>query len=161
MGKKAEEKFLVDQIIAEENLVIDAQFLIQSILTEKGVSRSELAAKLGMTKARVSQMMKADANPTLRSLARVFHALGEEIVIERKARSTSSKSDASGDVSKAEWSEENVGSKGNPATRRHELLALSNGDWRSDAHTWADDPVELDNELAGNDNYSRVFWIAA
>jgi transcriptional regulator with XRE-family HTH domain len=71
-------------IEAEENLLIDFQFLLQEVMTQKGVTLSQLAEKAGVSKARISQVMRPDANPTAKTLARLFHALGEKICISRK-----------------------------------------------------------------------------
>lgn len=72
---------------AEENLLIDVQFLIQDLIDRKGISRTELAAKAGISKARLSQLMAPEANPTLKSVAGIFLALGEEMqVSSRKKR---------------------------------------------------------------------------
>ncbi|WP_082171897.1 helix-turn-helix domain-containing protein [Methylobacterium indicum] len=65
-------------IEAEEDIVIDAQFLIQDLLVKHNMTRTELARKAGISKARLSQLMKPNANPTLRTLARIFYALGEK-----------------------------------------------------------------------------------
>ena len=71
-------------IEAEEDLVIDAQFLIQELLREHGMTRAELARRTGISKARLSQMMRPEANPTLRSLARLFYAMGDRATLSRK-----------------------------------------------------------------------------
>jgi transcriptional regulator with XRE-family HTH domain len=86
MAKADERAFSKDEIIAEEDLVIDVQFLIQDLLDTKAMTRSELAKKLGLSKARLSQIMQADANPTLRTLARIAYALGERLCIDTRAR---------------------------------------------------------------------------
>ncbi len=70
-------------IEAEENLLIDFQFLLQEALNTKRVSLSELAERAGLSKSRISQMMGADANPTVKSMARLFHALGETLCLSR------------------------------------------------------------------------------
>lgn len=72
-------------IEAEENLLIDFHYLIQEMMSAKNVSRSELAAKAGISKARLSQILSNEANPTIKSMARLFHALGEEVCVSRKA----------------------------------------------------------------------------
>jgi transcriptional regulator with XRE-family HTH domain len=74
------------QIIAEEDLVIDAQFLIQEALIERGMTRSELAQRSGISKARLSQIMRADANPTLRTLAKLFYAMDDQLWLSRKEK---------------------------------------------------------------------------
>jgi DNA-binding phage protein len=68
-------------IEAEENFLIDVQFLLQSVLTEKGMSRAALARKVGISKARLSQIFAAEANPTVKNCARLFHALGEDLTV--------------------------------------------------------------------------------
>lgn len=40
------------------------------------VSQRTLARRMGVSEGRVSQLLSADANPTLRSLCRMAHALG-------------------------------------------------------------------------------------
>jgi transcriptional regulator with XRE-family HTH domain len=71
-------------IEAEENLLIDFHFQIQEMMSTKGISRTELAEKAGVSKARLSQILSNEANPTLKSMARLFHALGEKVCITRK-----------------------------------------------------------------------------
>ena len=68
-------------IEAEENLLIDCQVLLQETIVGKGMTRSALAQKAGISKARLSQLMRAEANPTVKTMARLFHALGEELVV--------------------------------------------------------------------------------
>ena len=86
---------LEDTVIeAEEDFVIDAQFLIQELMNEQGLSRADLAKRLGVSKARLTQMMRPDANPTLRSVARVAHALGEKLRLRREPEVVIAKEDA-------------------------------------------------------------------
>jgi transcriptional regulator with XRE-family HTH domain len=66
----------------EEHFVAESQARLAEMLDEKGVSRAELARKLGVSRARVTQIFADDAtNFTLRLLARSFLALDEEPVI--------------------------------------------------------------------------------
>lgn len=74
------------QIIAEEDLIIDAQFLIQEALDERGMTRAELAERTGISKARLSQIMRAEANPTLRTLAKLFYAMDDQLHLSRKEK---------------------------------------------------------------------------
>lgn len=75
---------------SEENLLIDFQFLLQEALTEKQISLSELAQRAGLSKARISQLMGPEANPTIKNMARLFHAIGETICISKmKAKAAS------------------------------------------------------------------------
>jgi len=79
MGKK---KIREQMTEAEENFLIDFQFLIQDLIVEKGISRSELAKRAGVSKARLSQILSAEANPTVKTFARLFEALGTKVVLE-------------------------------------------------------------------------------
>lgn len=63
---------------AEENFLIDFQLLVQDLLNKKGLSRSDLAKAAGLSKARLSQILRADANPTMKTCARLLSALGEK-----------------------------------------------------------------------------------
>ena len=67
---------------AEEALVVDAQIFLQRIMNEKNVSRTELAERMGVTKARISQIFSDECkNFTIRLLARAAAALGEEVEV--------------------------------------------------------------------------------
>lgn len=65
--------------MAEDDLITDVQFVIHNLLEKKGVSRSELARRMGISEARVSQIFKDEpSNLTLKTIARIFCALGEQ-----------------------------------------------------------------------------------
>ncbi|WP_433995949.1 helix-turn-helix domain-containing protein [Bradyrhizobium tropiciagri] len=53
-------------------------------MSEQNVTRSELADRAGFSKARVTQILSNEANPTLKSMARLFFALGEQPCVSRK-----------------------------------------------------------------------------
>lgn len=93
---------LISELSAEEyaeraavaEFILLAQSEIQRLLNRKGMRYKELAQRLGVTEARVSQMFGDNAtNLTLKSLARIFYHLGEtayvssveEIMRERAA----------------------------------------------------------------------------
>jgi transcriptional regulator with XRE-family HTH domain len=67
------------RIEAEENAVLDVQFAILDLLRENGVTKEQLAKRLGVSKARVSQLFGAGANPTVKQLARIFDALDRKL----------------------------------------------------------------------------------
>ena len=68
-----------DMILAEEALIADTQFAIHNLLEVKGVSRAELARRLSLSEARISQIFSDDPkNLTLRTIARIFRVLNEE-----------------------------------------------------------------------------------
>lgn len=67
---------------AEEAFVVDAQSFLHALMEDKGVSRAQLAAAMGVSRARVSQIFSADCtNFTVRLLARACFALGERAEI--------------------------------------------------------------------------------
>jgi transcriptional regulator with XRE-family HTH domain len=73
-------------IEVEENLLLDFQFLLQELIHDKDISRGELAKRTGISKARLSQIMSSEANPTLKTCARLLHALGEELCVSVKKK---------------------------------------------------------------------------
>lgn len=70
---------IVDFVEAEEDLLIDFQFLVQDVLNSKGISKTELAKRTGISKARLSQILSAEANPSVKTFARLFYALGVRV----------------------------------------------------------------------------------
>jgi transcriptional regulator with XRE-family HTH domain len=66
-------------IEAQEDLVIATQYFLHDLMLERGVTRAELARRVGISKARLTQLFKPNANPTLRTLAELFHAIGETV----------------------------------------------------------------------------------
>ena len=115
-------------IQAEENLLIDCHFLVQELMSEKGVTRSQLAEKAGISKARLSQILSVEANPTLKSVARLVHALGESVSVSRKPlpKTASGESGWLPKPDKVEWSWE----KKNPVSVRVDdgLVAVIKGE---------------------------------
>jgi len=80
MSKNRTDKSLDDSayelLVAEEELILHAQMLIQRVLNERGISQKRLAEKLGVGESYVSQMLGTSArNLTLRTIARVMKAL--------------------------------------------------------------------------------------
>lgn len=70
---------------AEEYFVAEVQTQLSELMDRVGVTRAELARKLGVSRARVTQIFSDDAkNLTLRLLFRTYAALGEEpLVVQR------------------------------------------------------------------------------
>jgi transcriptional regulator with XRE-family HTH domain len=64
---------------AEEMLVADVQSTLEQLLEETGCTRADLARRMGVSKARVTQIFSDDQNFTLRLVARAFHALGTRL----------------------------------------------------------------------------------
>lgn len=74
-----------ERIFAEEEFRVDVQQFVHNLMTEKKVSQRELARRLKVTEARVSQVFSDNCNVTVRVLARIFHALDEHVQFQRVA----------------------------------------------------------------------------
>ena len=70
------------EIEAMEGFMVDVQVYLHEIMVAKGVSRAELARRMGVSRARVSQMFSDDYNVSVRQLARAAYHLGEEPRVE-------------------------------------------------------------------------------
>jgi DNA-binding phage protein len=151
MGKnEMKSNFDLAAIEAEENFLIDIQFLLQKVLTDKGVTRSVLAKKRGISKARLSQIFAAEANPTVKSCARLFHALGEELTVsvknsERKTPSMDENSDWRFDTEDTALDTRKRGTAGDDR-----LIAVlkeaiaSNDNYRNQVEIWdGGEPIEM------------------
>ncbi len=49
------------------------------LMTAQGISQSDLARRLGVTRARVSQLLQHRSSPTLRTMVEVAHAIGCDV----------------------------------------------------------------------------------
>lgn len=107
-----------EEVHAIESLVFSVQISLQRAMTKKGISNKELAEKLGMTPARVSQIFATKgANLTLKTIAKIQHALGEEFefVNKRELKSIETVIDLGNvtpfvrQANKSVWRQQNVG----------------------------------------------------
>lgn len=71
-------------IFAIEELVAETQYCIQKVMNLKSINRSELARRLGCSPANVTQMLSEDSNLRLDTVAKIFHALGDECILKSK-----------------------------------------------------------------------------
>lgn len=104
------EKLERDVIFAEEAFIADVQFAIHNLMLDKKVSRAKLARALNVSQPRITQMFGDTAkNLTLRTVARVFHILGEEprISSERLDQLLHSP-EAMRDVASEKWKDEGL-----------------------------------------------------
>jgi len=62
-----------------ERLILRTTELILSMMNDEGVTRKELAQRIGKSKGHVSQLLNGERNMTLRTLAEMAHALGYAI----------------------------------------------------------------------------------
>ncbi|MDO6591827.1 MULTISPECIES: helix-turn-helix domain-containing protein [Rhodobacterales] len=79
-----------EEIFAIEELVFSVQISLQRAMNRNGVSSKELAERLGMTPARVSQIFSSKgSNLTIKTIAKVINALGEEFEFSPKVKKRS------------------------------------------------------------------------
>ena len=65
---------------AEQYTLATVAFVLAAAMEASGITQAELACWLGVSEARVSQMLSADGNPTIKTLSRAFNALGHRIL---------------------------------------------------------------------------------
>lgn len=73
-----------EQLLEEERLILAATELVQELLDSEGVSRTQLADRLGTTKGNVSQLLAGDRNLTLRTFAQLVFHLGHRVQIRHQ-----------------------------------------------------------------------------
>ena len=80
MARSELEQFVSDKeqmrLYQQEYLIMQVTEHICELMEQNGVSRSELADRLGTTKGYITQLLDGRANMTLRKLADVCMALG-------------------------------------------------------------------------------------
>lgn len=54
---------------------------VARLMSEQGISQSELARRLGVSRARVSQLMQHRSSPSLRTMVEVADALGCDVSV--------------------------------------------------------------------------------
>lgn len=64
------------RLYCEEALIFDAAEEVAKAMEDQGVSRAELARRLGKTRGYITQFFKGGGNVRLRTLARILFALG-------------------------------------------------------------------------------------
>ena len=69
------------RLLSQEELILDFTETICDLLEKEKISRKELADLLGKSKGFVSQLLKGDRNPTLRTVADNFHVLGYKVTL--------------------------------------------------------------------------------
>jgi antitoxin component HigA of HigAB toxin-antitoxin module len=74
-----------EELFRQEELILEATELIARMMNQNGVSKTELAAKLGKSKAYVTQCLSGEQNLTLRTLSDLFGALGYRMQVGAEA----------------------------------------------------------------------------
>lgn len=83
-----------ERLLAQERLILDATEAIVALLEERGVTRQELAVRLGKSKGFVSQLLSGERNMTLRTLADLGYALDCDFSVVPEASSATPEADA-------------------------------------------------------------------
>jgi transcriptional regulator with XRE-family HTH domain len=66
----------------QERVIFEVTERLCELMQEKGVSRSDLAERLGKTKGYISQILSGSANLTLRSMSDLYLALDREFHVD-------------------------------------------------------------------------------
>lgn len=86
--KTQHEKLMEDpafrKLYATEGLVTDAAELVARLMARAGVSKAELARRLGKSRAYLTQLLGGRTNMTVRTLAEVAYALGAEVRLDAR-----------------------------------------------------------------------------
>lgn len=67
------------RLLREEEFILEVTELLSAMLRKEGISKVELARRLGKTKGFVTQILSGSRNLTLRTVADVADALGYKI----------------------------------------------------------------------------------
>ena len=69
------------RLYEEERLILWTTEEIAGAMVDQGISRADIAERLGTSRANVTQLLSGSRNMTLRSLARLAHACGMRAAI--------------------------------------------------------------------------------
>ncbi|MGE3452899.1 MAG: helix-turn-helix domain-containing protein [Burkholderiales bacterium] len=72
--------------LAEETLIVDVSEAIWDALEKERITKSDLAAMLGVSKARITKLLNGSQNMTLRTVADIADAIDWAVSIEIKKR---------------------------------------------------------------------------
>jgi transcriptional regulator with XRE-family HTH domain len=70
-----------ERLLAEEALILDSTELISELMLAKGLTRAELAKRIGKTRGFVTQVLAGNRNMTLRTLADLAFALDARVKV--------------------------------------------------------------------------------
>lgn len=65
-----------DRLLAQENLILEATEAVCEAMERKRIKRSELARRLKLSRAHITQTLSGEKNMTLRTLSDFLYALG-------------------------------------------------------------------------------------
>lgn len=69
------------QILEQERVLVDATELVCTAMDFRRMNRTQLAEKMGRSKAYVTQILRGNQNLTLRTLTDVFYAMNCRLVM--------------------------------------------------------------------------------
>jgi transcriptional regulator with XRE-family HTH domain len=79
------DEFLEDpefaRLMAQGELIMEVTETLCELLEKEGISRKELAERLGKSKGFVSQLLNGGRNLTLRTVADILHVLGYKVTL--------------------------------------------------------------------------------
>ena len=78
------------KLAAQEVLITEVTEAISAAMQDAGVTKTELAARMGASKGYVSQVLSGSRNMTLRTLSDICFALGKMPTVAVHARSDDS-----------------------------------------------------------------------
>jgi transcriptional regulator with XRE-family HTH domain len=70
-----------EAMLAQEEAVAHVALQIAETLERSGFSQRQLANLVGVTEGRISQILGAESNPTVKTLAKIGHALGRRLCV--------------------------------------------------------------------------------
>lgn len=126
---KAQDEY--DGIRAEVSFITDLQLEIEAAMDQNGLTQGALAKKLGVSEARVSQILAENgANLEARTIAKIAHRLGMKarVRFEETAVAESRRSDRA--ICLAQWARENTSSKWQGSWAR--AIASNENEWLSE-----------------------------
>jgi transcriptional regulator with XRE-family HTH domain len=74
------------RLLNQEKLILEVTEALSEAIEEQGLTRSEVAKRLGKTKGFVSQLLGGGRNLTLRSVADLADAMGVSLKVEVERR---------------------------------------------------------------------------
>ncbi len=74
------------RLYEQERLLVEVTELLTQVMEKKGMSRAQLAHKLGKSKAFVTQVLRGNHNMTLRTLADLFGAMEHQLFVQAVLR---------------------------------------------------------------------------
>jgi transcriptional regulator with XRE-family HTH domain len=73
---------LVDLDLCAETALAVAQSTIQNAIDSAGITRAELAQRMGCSRSFVTRILQGDHNLTIKTLAKALGACGQEVAFE-------------------------------------------------------------------------------